>query len=335
MARSSAVNSATDRSVYIVGAGVAGCAAAFTALELGYRVTVFEAGPGGPLPPALRSADLNNASEASEWWWSADYLAGRGVGGGSAVNGMVVQVPDEMDNELRWAWRTLGRSWAWPGLLGRAVIAAAGDSAKVARLSIRAKQRMTAADAWLYRHPQLKIETDTAVDPRQVRLWVESGQRVLVAAGALRSPDLVSAEPLPARDHQSKVIEFGVPTDLRFDAYEEAVTTVIVRWGDTQGLLLERAGPDPGRGALVVSAMVEGADVAGAIAAGLELLGSIGIEGTVSDRPAPVAHACCTLTGLDTIAPVVDASTLPDLPAVNPMVTVAAHARRETLRLLL
>ena len=333
MARSSAVSSA-NRSVYIVGAGVAGCAAAFTALELGYRVQVLEAGPSGPLPAALRSPDLNRAGEAIDWWWSADYLAGRGIGGGSAINGMVVQTPAEPDDEVRWARRAFDPSPAVPGPLGRAVVGAAGDRAEVAQLSVRNGERQTAADLWLQPHDRLSVSVDSLVRPSRVSDWVEAGDTVLVAAGAMRSPGLVGAPALPAKDHQSVVIEFEVPFELQGLAADQAVCSVILRWGDCQGILLERAGIDGNRGAIVLSAMVQGAVLANAVDAALELLGSLGIIGLLSDVAAPVAHACCTLLGVDTIAPVIDASTLPELPSVNPMLSVAAHARRETLRIL-
>ncbi|NNE96266.1 MAG: NAD(P)-binding protein, partial [Acidimicrobiales bacterium] len=104
-------------SVRIVGAGVAGCAAAATALELGYQVTVYEAGPGHPLPPALRSPDLNRARSAHRWWWPHSYLAGRGLGGSSAVNGMVLQMPLEPSPEATWAWMALDPAHAEPGPL--------------------------------------------------------------------------------------------------------------------------------------------------------------------------------------------------------------------------
>ncbi len=45
----------------------------------------------------------------------------------------------------------------------------------------------------------------------------------------------------------------------------------------------------------------------------------------------PLWFTKLALANLDTPVPVVDASTLPELPAVNPMLSVAAHARREDL----
>ena len=333
--RSFAVNSATEHPVQIVGAGVAGCVAAFTALELGYRVAVHEAGPGGPLPPELRSPDLNRATEAPSWWWPGQYLAGKGLGGGSAVNGMVVQAPRQMDEALHWAIDSFDPTPAQPGPLGRRVLDAAGDGlGHVALLSAANGQRRTAADIWLAPTDRLHVGTNTTVTATDVAQMVDQGLPTLIAAGALRSPGLVGAEARPALDHPSVVLRFEVPTDLQTLSIDEPVTTVILRWGSCQGVLLERAGADPSNGALILSEMKGHRLDEASIATAFELLVALGLNPSVSTDPAPVAHACCTLTGVETIAPVVDASTLSELPSVNPMVTVAAHARRETLRLL-
>jgi hypothetical protein len=111
----------------------------------------------------------------------------------------------------------------------------------------------------------------------------------------------------------------------------------LIRFGDVQILVLEHTDATREFGALIVSAMVDephSTPLADGIDAAIHLLDQLGIVGTATGRPAPVAHACCTLTGIDTSVPVVDAATLAELPSVNPMLTVAGHARRETLRLL-
>ncbi|MBT8495048.1 MAG: hypothetical protein KJO07_18525 [Deltaproteobacteria bacterium] len=326
--------------VVVVGCGVAGCAAAATAIELGFDVTVYEAGSAGPLPSALRSPDLNRAAEAPDWWWPDPYPAGRGLGGGSAVNGMIVQQPPLMDEMLWWAWNGFDPVASEPGPMARRVIEVAGARRDTAVepvwLSVRDGFRQTAADVWLNAHPNLSVQSGVTVSASDVQAWSSAGRRVLLAAGAHRSPELVGLEPRPARDHRSAVVGFTVPADLRSSG-DRPAGTALIRLGDVQILVLEHTDSTREWGALIVSAMVDQSHstlLADGIRAAIELLDDFGVAGTVRDEPAPVAHACCTLTGIDTGVPVVDAATLPELPSVNPMLTVAAHARRETWRLL-
>ncbi len=326
-------------SVIVVGAGVAGCVAAATALELGYSVVVYEAGPAAPLPAELRSADLNRALGVRNRWWDAPYLAGRGVGGGSAVNGMIVQLPrTELASEIEWAWNGLDPVQGEPGPLAHALLDAVqlmpGVESEVAWLALRNGVRRTAADVWLHPHERLTIVPNSVIECSDVEGWLDSGQKVLLAAGALRSPGVIEVEPNAARDHRSAVIGFAVPPALRMTEPDVPVATVMIRRDNAQLLVLERAGLDPSRGAIVASAMVDDPD-ARTLKAGLdvagELLAAIGLNGEPMEAAAPVAHACCTLTGVATPVPVVDASTLLELPDVNPMLTVAAHARRTSL----
>jgi hypothetical protein len=329
-------------SVIVVGAGVAGCVAAATALELGYSVVVHEAGPGTPLPAELRSADFNRAQGVRDRWWDAPYLAGKGIGGGSAVNGMVLQRPTTgFAPEIEWVWNCLNPVEGEPGPLARElldVVQLMPDvSGEVAWLALRRRARRTAADAWLRHHERLTVVSDSFIEPGDVEGWIDSGEEVLVAAGALRSPGVVGVEPNAALDHPSAVIGFALPTNLRMTEADVPVATVLIRRDNAQLLVLDRAGPDPSRGAIVVSAMVDDPK-SRTLEAGLdlarELMFAIGIDFELMSGAAPVAHACCTLTGIDTPVPVVDASTLSQLPDVNPMLTVAAHARRTTLEAL-
>ncbi len=325
-----------DADVIIVGAGVAGCAAAATALELGYSVAIIEAGSAGPLPAPLRSPDLNRAADAAAWWWDDPYLAGRGIGGGSAVNGMVVQMPTDRSDEADWVWSQIQPETAPVGPLVDELAAVAGGECEAATLMVRNGTRLTAADLWLQPSEQLVVQARSTVSAEDVDRW-RVDRAVFVAAGALRSPGLVGAEAAPLRDHKSAVVEFELPDRLRNRSTDAPVATALLRRGDVQIVVLERAGKDPARGALIVSAMVEDSDgstLNGGAAHAQSLLAAVGLVGERSDAPAPVAHACCTLTGIDTEVPVIDASTLPELPSVNPMVTVAAHARRRVHSLL-
>ncbi len=331
-----------DADVIVVGAGAAGCVAAATAVELGCSVAVFEAGPEGPLPPALRSTDLTRAAEVEDWWWPGPYPSGRGLGGGTAVNGMVVQRPrTSWLAEFEWAWEALNPVPAEPGTLAQTLMWSVegvdGVTTEVAHLSVRNGQRQTAADVWLGPADRLAVLPRTTVAADDVARWCAEGRSVLVAGGALRSPDLVGVAGAEPRDHSSAVVRFRLPSHLRTGGRDQPAATALIRRADAQLLVMDHTDAQHEWGALVVSAMVEDPDarVLGAgVALALDVLADVGVEGEVQDGSAPVAHACCTLTGVDTIAPVVDASTLPGLPDVNPLLTVAAHARKQTLRAL-
>ncbi|MEL7157466.1 MAG: GMC family oxidoreductase N-terminal domain-containing protein, partial [Actinomycetota bacterium] len=109
--------------VVIVGSGPAGCGAAARLLAEGRRVTMLEAGPGPERPAAVTSLDALAAAATPGWTWpgvhwrraGADrgpYAIGRGVGGGSAVNAMVLTVGDPAMHDA-WAARTGDDGWAW------------------------------------------------------------------------------------------------------------------------------------------------------------------------------------------------------------------------------
>lgn len=104
--------------VIVVGAGVGGCVMAGRLAGAGLRTVVLEAGPAGPLPPSLAhggivaggpeivpdwfhmSAELSTAAGGP----SVPYLQGRGIGGGSAVNGMVLSAGIEADYTGWYRW---------------------------------------------------------------------------------------------------------------------------------------------------------------------------------------------------------------------------------------
>jgi len=249
---------------------------------------------------------------------------------------MVLQRPPKLSPEVDWAWDAFDPQPASPGALVRE-LDAAGASVEVALLSVRNGSRRTAADVWLQPSEGLHVMARATVSAADIAAWSAAGRSVLVAAGVFGSPGLVHAVANPAKDHPSAVVGFALPTHLQNTTTDEPTATAIIRRGGVQLLVLERAGSDPHRGALIVSAMVEPVRQ-DALAAGVDdavqLLAEVGIQGHVQPGPAPVAHACCTLTGVATAVPVVDASTLPALPSVNPMVAVAAHARSQTLMAL-
>ncbi len=311
------------------------------------RVTVFEAGSAGPLPEVLRSPDLTVAAGVTDWWWPGAYPAGRGVGGGSAVNGMILQRPAAGDPavaglgaELDWAWSAFAPERVEPGPLARrladSVRERAGWTVESGFLAVRGGRRVTSADLWLTPDPRLTVIGGREVTAGEVREWARH-RTVLVAAGALGSPPLVGVEPRAPLDHRGMVVSFDLSDELRIAEPDRPAGSVMLRAAEVQVLVLDHAGGRRDTGALIVMAMVEdpgGERLAAGVAAAVEVLGQAGIEGRIEPDPAPVAHACCTLTGIPTPVPVVDASTLRGLPAVTPMLTVAAHARRATLEVL-
>lgn len=89
--------------VVIIGAGVAGCVAARTLVNEGVEVLLLEAGSGSPRPAVLDGIDHLRSGEAAEWWFPDLPRRGRGVGGSSSVNGMVLDAIHPLDMK-RWGW---------------------------------------------------------------------------------------------------------------------------------------------------------------------------------------------------------------------------------------
>lgn len=89
--------------VVIVGAGVAGCVAARTLVDSGVDVMLLEAGPGPDRPSVLDGIDHLRSADADDWWFPDLPRRGRGVGGSSAVNGMVLDAIHPLDIK-RWGW---------------------------------------------------------------------------------------------------------------------------------------------------------------------------------------------------------------------------------------
>lgn len=110
----------------VIGAGPAGSAVAGRLAADGRRVVVIEAGPGGPRPPALRGLDLVAASAETSRAVAGlrvrdrpggaerSYRQGRGLGGGSMINGMLLTPGDRADYR---AWEAAGCvGWGPDGL---------------------------------------------------------------------------------------------------------------------------------------------------------------------------------------------------------------------------
>jgi choline dehydrogenase-like flavoprotein len=181
----------------VVGAGVCGCVLARRLAEAGLRTVLLEEGPPGPLPPVLVRGHVGVGPESAPDWFrtSAEvsttvhgppipYLQGRGMGGGSAVNGLVLSAGTETDYTCwtrwfvdgkrprlgieRWLQRALSRlrpETSQPGLVAEAFDRVVGDRWRLVHgpnssvlggrgllpvaVARRNRNRLTVADAYL------------------------------------------------------------------------------------------------------------------------------------------------------------------------------------------
>ncbi len=112
----------TGWDVVVVGAGPAGCVLARRLADDGRRVVLVEAGPGRPQPVATLGLDTIAAAEEPQRTWAGlevrdapdgpvrPYRQGRGLGGGSTVNGLLLTRGDRIDYDR---WRDEHGCAAW------------------------------------------------------------------------------------------------------------------------------------------------------------------------------------------------------------------------------
>ncbi len=98
--------------VVIIGGGVAGCVAARTLINDGVSVLLLEAGGGPDRPEELDGLDHLRSTEAADWWFPDLPLRGCGLGGSSAVNGMVLDAMHPLDIK-RWGWEDALEHQRW------------------------------------------------------------------------------------------------------------------------------------------------------------------------------------------------------------------------------
>ncbi len=219
---------------------------------MGRAVLVLEAGPDQRWPGvgARRSGDGP----------IAPYVQGRGVGGSTAINGGLLEVPSVADAE-RLGWPSLTStalsllprlstgSGAWDGfdramaIAGEAVLP--GATAEVTTLARRNGQRLDAATAFLADRQDVTIQTGALVarvvfaGGRATGAQLAGGEivearTVVLAAGALASPAILLRSGLSGIgtglvDHAGAVLTLGIGTG---PAVEPLPTNVVVRGDD-------------------------------------------------------------------------------------------------------
>ncbi len=299
-----------DGPILVVGGGTAGCVVARRLTDAGHEVVLIEAGPGGlsSSDDRLSSLDHLRAHTAEHRWWSgvmarrtADgaatpYLLGRGLGGSSAVNGLMAEIDADdpalgAQSEVR---RAIERQLvpgepARPEELGplNAALLESGV-ARPARLARRGGTRVDAGVAYLADLVEsageggapLEVLADTTVDrvldgEDRAAVVTSDGDRidgraVVLCAGAIHTPAILlrsqtTARPFGAgaighrvQDHPSVAVHVTLRPDVGATT-APLVTGVIAERGGVELVPLERLGGDPGAAVLVALLRPSGA----------------------------------------------------------------------------
>jgi choline dehydrogenase-like flavoprotein len=258
----------------VVGAGTAGCVVARRLADTpGHHVTLVEAGPAGSAD-TTGGASFFDALDAPGRVYPGPFLRGRGMGGSSAVNGMVA-TPGVLTQYTSWGWadapaaldRVLVPSEPAGtdelGPLDRALLAAAPD-ATLAPLTRRGGRRVSAADAYLPgSQTGLEILTDAPVDAivldgrRATGVLLTDGSTVaadavVVAAGAIGSPVLLTRSGVEVaglgdglRNHPAVPVTLTLAPDVDVDR-QGLVTATLLHRGDLHLHPLNHLGPHAG-----------------------------------------------------------------------------------------
>jgi choline dehydrogenase-like flavoprotein len=238
----------------VVGAGAAGCVVAGRlARRDGTTVTVVEAGPLD-VPPTVQSSAFFDALAEPGWTFPGPFVRGRGLGGSSAINGMLagadappspLSVETPADEEL--------------GVVDRALLVA-DRSATPATLTRRSGRRVTAADAYLaglgpdrLRIVGGSVERVKFVGRRCVGVVLDDGRGVdgdgvVLCAGAIGTPGVLLRSGVDASGIGAGLCNHpGLPLLLRRREAADVhslVTGAVLRRSDVQVVALNHLGPD-------------------------------------------------------------------------------------------
>jgi choline dehydrogenase-like flavoprotein len=390
--------------VVIVGAGTTGAVVAARLHERGKAVLLLEAGPGEPAPSGL---DPFAALAVPGRTWpglvatratggpSTPYWQGRGVGGTSAINGMMACWGRPADYD---GWGLSGWSWTelaparrrveatlplrWPRRLGpvNAAFAAAGAEAGIELerppFTAAGRHRVTVAQAYgVTARPESKVDRVLFEGRRATGVRLASGEEieaaaVVVSAGALHSPMLLARSGIDRpgvganlQDHPAVRVVVPVGEDDRVPDRRRLPFGVVGRHGDIQFVPMDYT-DDRAIGGITVALMrarsrghvsddgirfdqLEDERDRVALEAGLGLVERLvpGAQLPSVDDLGDVFHAAGTCRMGDASDPdavvdtagrvlgyqalrVADASILPTLPAVNPMLTCVLVGER-------
>ena len=244
----------------VVGAGAAGCVVAARLAEAGHDVTLIEAGAGVAAVDATADPDR---------MFESQFPRGRGIGGSSAVNGMIATPGDAAQYE-QWGWHDAGQALARVRVplevarvdelsaLDHALLAAAPDAVR-ATLTRRHGRRVTAAEAYLDGSDVTVVADAEAVrvdlaGRRAVGVGLADGrcvaaEAVVVCAGAIGSPLLLRASGVDVPGiGQGLQNHPGLPVTVRLrhgaDGARPLVAGTLLRRDDIQLVPLHLGGPE-------------------------------------------------------------------------------------------